>query len=165
MFIHETLERAERLFRDREALVCGDTRLTYGQVAGRVARLAGALAARGVQPGDRVGILMLNCHRYMESYLAAERAGAVLTPLNHRLAPAELVYILNDAGATVLILGAELLPTYEACKDELRTVRAVIVAAPSPSPSPACGGGGRGEGVDRLRVRSRHGRADARGGA
>src|SRR5688572_23828967 len=142
MFIHQTLDRARRLFREREALVCGETRLTYGQLAERVQRLAGVLAANGVQPGDRVGILMLNCHRYMESYFAVEQAGAVLCPLNHRLAPAELVYILNDAEATALILGAELLPVYEACKDELTTVRTVIVGGInlSPSPSPARGG-------------------------
>ena len=128
MFIYQTLDRARRLYRDKEAVVCGETRLTYSQLADRVDRLAGALAAQGVAPGDRVGILMLNCHRYMESYLAAERAGAVLAPLNHRLAPAELVYILNDAEASFLIIGAELLPLYEACKTELRTLRGVLVA-------------------------------------
>ena len=134
MFIHETLDRARRLYARREALVCGDTRLTYGELAERVDRLTGALIGQGVEPGDRVGILMLNCHRYMESYLAVERAGAVLAPLNHRLAPAELVYILNDAEASFLILGAELLPLYEACKAELRTVRGVMVTDLPPHP-------------------------------
>ena len=128
MFIHDTLERARRLFPDKRAVICGETRLTYGEFAERVERLAGTLAARGVVPGDRIGVLMPNCHRYMETYLAAERAGAVLTPLNHRLAPAELSEILNDAEAVLLIVGEQFLPLYEACRPALRTVTGVVVA-------------------------------------
>ncbi|MHB8573872.1 MAG: long-chain-fatty-acid--CoA ligase [Dehalococcoidia bacterium] len=127
MFVYETLDRAARLFRGRDAVVCGDVRLTYGELDERVRRFAGALVAQGVAPGDRVGILMHNCHRYLEAYLGTERAGAVLEPLNQRLAPPELVYILNHAEATALIVDAALLHLYEACRPDLQTVRTVIV--------------------------------------
>jgi acyl-CoA synthetase (AMP-forming)/AMP-acid ligase II len=128
MFIHHTLERAVRLFGDHEAVVCGETRLTYRQVGERVARLAGALVAQGVAAGDRVGILMPNCHRYMETYLAAERAGAVLVPLNHRLAPAELSAILTDAEATWLVTDTALLAPAEAGAAKVPSLRGMVVA-------------------------------------
>jgi acyl-CoA synthetase (AMP-forming)/AMP-acid ligase II len=134
MYIHQTLERARRLHGGREAVVCGDVRLSYAALDERVARLAGALVGLGVAPGERVAALMHNCHRYMETYLAAERAGAVLVPLNHRLAPAEIAFILNDAEAAVLIGDAELLPLYEACRHDVAALRAVIVAGSEGAP-------------------------------
>jgi fatty-acyl-CoA synthase len=86
------------------AVVCDEHRLTYAQFADRVSRLAGALRAAGVKPGDRVAFLSPNCHRLLEAYYGVLEAGAVLLPLNIRLAPDELAYILNDAGATILFL-------------------------------------------------------------
>ncbi len=128
MFIHQTLARAVRLFGTRQAVVCGEMRLTYRELEQRIARFTAALVAAGVQPGDRIATLMLNCHRYLECYFAAERAGAVLQPLNHRLAPAEVAYALNDARAVLLVAGPELWPVVEVCRAQLTTVRQVIVA-------------------------------------
>ena len=70
------------------------------------ARLAGALRAAGVKPGDRIAFLSLNCHRLLEAYFGVLEAGGILLPLNIRLAAPELTYILNDSGATVLFLEA-----------------------------------------------------------
>jgi len=128
MFIHQTLQRAVRLFGNKEAIVSGDVRLTYTALEDRIGRLAGALADAGVRPGDHIAVMMLNCHRYLETYFAAERAGAVLAPLNHRLAPAEVSYILNDGGITLLLIDAAFLPVYTACAADLTTLRKVIVA-------------------------------------
>ncbi len=127
MFIHKTLDRARRLYPNKQAMIDGELRFTYAELGERVDRLAGALAASGLQAGRRAGILMQNRHEYTESYFAVEKAGAVLAPLNQRLAPPEIAFILNDAEATALILDAAYLPLYSACRDELTTVRTVVL--------------------------------------
>src|ERR1035438_5524812 len=101
------LRYAEQQFPGKTAVVCGNLRFTYAQFAERASRLAGALREAGVKPGDRVAFLSLNCHRLLEAYYGVLEAGAVLLPLNIRLAPRELAYILNDAGAKVLFLEKE----------------------------------------------------------
>jgi fatty-acyl-CoA synthase len=78
---------AEQQFPGKTAVVCGDQRFTYAQFAERASRLAGALREAGVQPGDRIAFLSLNCHRLLEAYYGVLEAGAVLLPLNFRLAP------------------------------------------------------------------------------
>src|SRR5271167_4910818 len=98
------LRYAAQQYPRRTAVVCNDERFTYAQMADRVSRLAGALRHAGTQPGDRVAFLSSNCHRLLEAYYGVLEAGAVLLPLNIRLAPTELAYILNDAGATVLFV-------------------------------------------------------------
>src|ERR1051326_3930696 len=62
------LRYAQQQFPGKTAVVCGDERFTYGQFAGRAARLAGALRRAGVKPGDRVAFLSTNCHRLLEAY-------------------------------------------------------------------------------------------------
>ena len=103
------LRYAEQQYPGKTAIVCGDQRFTYAQFAERASRLAGVLREADVQPGDRIAFLSLNCHRLLEAYYGVLEAGAVLLPLNFRLAPLELAYILNDAGAKVLFLQREFL--------------------------------------------------------
>src|SRR4029077_15699411 len=98
---------AEQQFPRKTAIVCGEQRFSYAQFAERARRLAGVLLEAGCQPGDRVAFLSLNCHRLLEAYYGVLEAGAVLLPLNFRLAPQELAYILNDAGVKVLFLEKE----------------------------------------------------------
>src|SRR5579864_3766106 len=93
------LRYAEQQFPQRTAVVCGEERFTYAQLAERTGKLAGALRKLGIQPGDRVAFLSTNCHRLLEAYYGVLEAGAVLLPLNIRLAPQELAFILNDSGA------------------------------------------------------------------
>src|SRR6516225_11717950 len=92
------LRYAEQQYAQRIAVVCGKQQFTYAQFAERVSRLAGALRKAGVQAGDRVAFLSTNCHRLLEAYYGVVEAGAVLLPLNIRLAPQELAYVLNDSG-------------------------------------------------------------------
>ena len=103
MQIWQMLERAARLHPERIAVVDGEARLTYRQVARRAAGLAGHLRDRGIGPGDRIAILDDNSHEYLEAYYAAAYLGAVLVPLNVRLRPPDLARILMDAGARALI--------------------------------------------------------------
>ena len=103
------LRYAQQQFSGKTAVVCGDERFTYAQFADRTARLAGALRRAGVKPGDRVAFLSTNCHRLLEAYYGVLEAGAVLLPMNIRLNPQELAYILNDSGAKLLFLESQFL--------------------------------------------------------
>ena len=117
------LRYAEQQYPQRTAVVCGKERFTYTQFAERVGRLAGALRESGVRPGDRVAFLSTNCHRLLEAYYGVVEAGAVLLPLNIRLAPQELAYILNDSGAGVLFLQCHFLELVESFRSKLTTVK------------------------------------------
>lgn len=102
------LARRAWLHADREALVEGERRVTYGALDMRVTRLARALGDRyGAGRGDRVAALVSNSIEFVELFFATARIGALLAPLNWRLAPPELDHQLADSGATVLFVGEE----------------------------------------------------------
>jgi acyl-CoA synthetase (AMP-forming)/AMP-acid ligase II len=117
------LRYAEQQYPRRTAVVCGKERFTYAELADRAGRLAGALRKAGVREGDRVAFLSANCHRLLEAYYGVIEAGAVLLPLNIRLAAEELAYILNDAGARLLFLQAHFLPFVESFRSNLATIK------------------------------------------
>jgi fatty-acyl-CoA synthase len=97
------LVRARRLFPERVGVIDGIHRFTYADFADRCDRLASALVRDlGVEPGDRVAWLCANTHELLEAYYGVLLAGAVLQPLNIRLAPPEQQAILADSGARVL---------------------------------------------------------------
>jgi len=116
------LRYAEQQYSYRTAVVCQNERFTYAEFADRAARLGGALKNVGIKPGDRVSFLSMNCHRLLEAYYGVLEAGAVLLPLNVRLASQELAYILNDSGAKVLFLEKEFLNLVDSFRNELSTV-------------------------------------------
>ncbi len=107
------------------AVVCNEERFTYAHMADRVSRLAGALRQAGIQPGDRVAFLSSNCHRLLEAYYGVLEAGAVLLPLNIRLTPDELGYILNDSGASALFVEKQFLPVAEAFRKDIPSVKLI----------------------------------------
>ena len=106
-------------------MVCNRDRFTYAQFADRARHLAGALRQMGVQPGDRVAFLSTNCHRLLEAYYGVLEAGAVLLPLNIRLAPSELGYILNDAGASILFVEKQFLGLAESFRSDIPSVKTI----------------------------------------
>ena len=116
------LRYAAQQFPGKTAVVCGDQRFTYAEFAERASRLAGALGDAGVNPGDRVAFLSLNCHRLLEAYYGVLQAEAVLLPLNIRLAASELAHILNDSGAKVLFLQGEFLSFVESFRTSIPTI-------------------------------------------
>ena len=117
------LRYAEQQYPRRTAVVCGEHRFTYAQFAERAGRLAGALRKAGIKPSDRVAFLSMNCHRLLEAYYGVLEAGAVLLPLNIRLAPHELAYILNDSGAKLLFVEKEFLATVDTFRQSVPAVR------------------------------------------
>lgn len=99
----DPLYRAQRLFANRVAVINGDVRLTYTEMWSRCRRLAGLLRQLGIQPGERVAILALNSHQYLDVYMAVPASGRVVVPLNTRHVEPELRYALEDAGVRLLI--------------------------------------------------------------
>jgi len=103
------LDRAGREDAQRSALGHGARIIrNYAEVAGRVARLAGALQRMGLTPGDRVAIVAKNCPDYLELLYAIWHAGLVAVPANAKLHGAELGYILEHSGARLCFATAGL---------------------------------------------------------
>lgn len=123
---------------DAVALVDGDggTRLTYRQLDDRVARVAGALRADGVRPGDRVGLLSTNHPDMLVVIFAVAAVGAVCVPANFRLTADELAYVFGDSGAEVLVVSADLdaLGADVAGRDALAIRRTIVVAGDPSAP-------------------------------
>jgi len=104
--VGDYLLAAARTEGGRLAVVCGGVELSYAAFAERAARLAGALRARGVAPGDRVAYLGPNCHALLEAYFGVPWAGAALVPLHARLTRPELAALLRDAAPAALLADA-----------------------------------------------------------
>jgi fatty-acyl-CoA synthase len=112
----------------KEAVVCGDVRLTYRQFGERVFRWANAMRGLGVEKGDRVAILSQNCHRILEAFFGAPLLGSILMPLNFRLVPDDFEYILNHGGAKVIIIEEGLAHLVEPIRERLQTIERFIIA-------------------------------------
>jgi len=121
------LRYAEEQFPRNTAVVCDDKRFTYAEFAERAGRLAGSLRGVGIEAGDRVAFLSSNCHRLLEAYYGVLEAGAVLLPLNIRLAAQELAYILNDSEAKILFFESQFLPLVEAFRNAVPQVRYFVL--------------------------------------
>jgi fatty-acyl-CoA synthase len=105
-------------------------RYTYGEFAGRTQQLMHALDALGVGPGERVATLAWNSYRHLEAYFAAPCSGRVLHTLNVRLSVDELVFIMNDAQDSVVLVDPDFLPLLEEALPSVPTVRQVVVLGP-----------------------------------
>ncbi|HYM51736.1 MAG TPA: long-chain fatty acid--CoA ligase [Candidatus Limnocylindrales bacterium] len=109
-------------------------RYTYGDFGVRVARLAHALRALGVKPGDRVATFAWNNMRHLELYFAVPCAGAVLHTLNVRLFPEHLEYIVRDAEDQVIFVDASVMPALEKMAGRLETVRQYVCMTDGAAP-------------------------------
>ena len=132
MLVTDLLRRNRLLQPDTTAVWFGGDTTTYEELDERVNRTANAIAALGVGKGDRVAILSRNCPEYLDVYFADGKIGAVTTPLNFRLAPAELEYIINDSEAVVLIAAAEYIDAVESIRSNLRNVREFLCIGAAP---------------------------------
>ena len=105
----------KRAYRDPsiEALYepANERRLSFAELNARSNRVGNALRDLGVGDGERVGLLLMNGAEFVETFFAVAKVGMVNVPLNWRLVPDELEFILSDAGAKVLIFSAEFADT------------------------------------------------------
>lgn len=115
---------------DAEAITYRDRTWTWAQWYDRIQRLAGALAERGIGRGDVVAFLDKNHPACVETTLAAASLGAATAIINFRLAGDEMDYVLNDCGATLLIVGSELKGGIEKIREKLTHVEHVIEVTP-----------------------------------
>ncbi len=123
------LERSARVWPGKIAVIYGSRRLTYAEFAAEAARVARALRASGVQPGDRVAYLMPNLPEMLIAHFAVPLAGGVLVAINTRLTAHEVSHILRHSGAKIVVADAALLPTAAAATDGAETVAWLVVAA------------------------------------
>jgi fatty-acyl-CoA synthase len=101
---------------------------TWADLDRRVGSLASALSRRGVGLGDRVLILMLNRTEFIESFLAANRLGAIAVPVNFRMTPPEIAFLVSDCQARVVVTESVLAKVATAVRDIDPTLATVIVA-------------------------------------
>jgi fatty-acyl-CoA synthase len=119
--IGEFLTKRSFLTPDREGLVCEKVRRTYKELNERANRLANAMKALGVGYGDRVGLLALNEPEFYDLYFGLGKIGAILVPVNYRLAGPEIQFILADCETKVFVFGQEY-------KDSVDSIRKDIPA-------------------------------------
>lgn len=105
------VRRNGRRFPGKKAVVSRDGTLSWSELDARVDKVAGALAAAGLTPGDRVALLLPNCREYFELYMGISRAGMIAVPVNYRLTPKETATILETAGPQLLVVGRDYLAT------------------------------------------------------
>ncbi|HEY2204002.1 MAG TPA: long-chain-fatty-acid--CoA ligase [Pseudonocardia sp.] len=135
MTASDQLARHARKIPEQAAAVLDDRRRGYRELDGRVTRLANGLGDRGVGAGDRVAVLGMNSLEVLEAYLACVRIGAIGVPVNFRLAPAEVAYVLSDSGAVAAVVDAALAPLLGAAEGRGTPLRCrLVVGGPAPGP-------------------------------
>jgi fatty-acyl-CoA synthase len=135
MTASDQLARHARTIPDSVAVHFEGAELTYRELDERVTRLTNALAERGVGVGDRVAVLALNSIEVIESYLASVRLGAIGVPLNFRLTPAELGFLLADSGAVATVVDAALAPSLGAAAEYAPPPPTCLVIGGGPDPA------------------------------
>jgi fatty-acyl-CoA synthase len=135
LLVTDFLDRAARLYPDKTAVVDGPLRLTYRAFAARANRLSNALHGLGIRKGERVCYLGPNSHHFLESFYGTAQIGAVLVPLNYRLAPEDHAYILGHAGVRAVLVDHEYTEVIDSIRDELPSVEFLIVAQEEEEPA------------------------------
>lgn len=111
---------------DRTAVVFEGKRFTFSELNERANRLANALMGLGVEKGDRVAILQINCNQYVEAYYGAAKLGAIFVPLNFRAKREELVHMLNHSESSALLVGERYVELVDSMRPELPLMKHYI---------------------------------------
>jgi fatty-acyl-CoA synthase len=122
----EFARRTRRLYADREAVVDGGRRFTYGEFFDRCDRWSSALQHMGIGQGDRVVYIAPNTHAHLEAYYAVPQIGAVLVPVNYRLTPDDFVYMINHSGARMVCAHSQYLDGLDGVRSRLGGVEHFI---------------------------------------
>lgn len=120
------------LYAPKQEIVYRDlVRYTYRELGERIQRLASALTNIGVGPGDTVAVLDWDSHRYLECFFAVPMMGAILHTVNIRLAPEQILYTMNHAEDTVVLVNEDFLPLLQQIASQLKTVRSFVLLSES----------------------------------
>ncbi|NJD90906.1 MAG: fatty acid--CoA ligase [Geobacter sp.] len=118
---------------EQEIVYRGTFRYSYRELRRRVQRLANALTALGVKPGDTVAVMDWDSHRYLECFFAVPMIGAVLHTINVRLSPEQILYTIDHAEDDVLLVNGEFLPIIEQIRGRIDTVKKYVLLNDEPA--------------------------------
>ena len=124
MNVGSLLPRHAKYRGEHLAVVCDETRLTYGELAARVNRLANAFIRLGLKKGDKLAVVMPNCIEVLETYWAAIQIGLVLVPLSTLLRGSALAALLRDSDSVAVVLGYGM-------ADEVASIKGALPAIPA----------------------------------
>lgn len=119
----EFLDISSAVVPGRAALLCGDTQLTYAEMAADVTRLANALQTLGLSKGDHVAVLSVNSAEYVVVYYACAKLGLVLVPLNYRAKNEELTYMINTAEVQAIFVSGRYADLLDAIRPQTPSIR------------------------------------------
>ena len=127
--IGDLVSDAARMFHGREFLRCPDGSLTFAEADELSSRLASVIAAHGIQPGQRVAVMLGNSTEWPLSWFAILKAGAITVPVNTRYGTSDLAFVLADSGAELVLTSKEQAGLVGAVAAEVGTVREVRTVA------------------------------------
>jgi acyl-CoA synthetase (AMP-forming)/AMP-acid ligase II len=126
MSLYRILQNTAETIPDNLAVICGDIRYSYAVLKERVDKLATGLQSLGLQKDIRIAIIHRNCHRFLETYFAVAKIGAVLVPVNYRMSGEDFVFILNDSQSEWVIAQQDLVTCLKDKKNDLPLLKGFI---------------------------------------
>jgi fatty-acyl-CoA synthase len=127
LLVSTLLKQTERYNPQREIVYRNLFRMDYFEFNRRVKRLANLFTSLDIQPGDMVGVMDWDSHRYLECFFGIPSCGAILHTINVRLSPAQILYTINHAEDKVIFLHEDFIPIIEGIKDKITTVKTFII--------------------------------------
>lgn len=127
------LERTVKIYGQKTGVVCGRERFSYLEYGERVNRISNALLDKGLEKGDRLAYLGYNCHRLLEAYYAVPQIGAILIPMNIRLASQDFEYIFNESKPKILFVDHDFIPLIASIRKKL-SIEQYILMKPMENP-------------------------------
>jgi fatty-acyl-CoA synthase len=118
---------------EKEGLVCDEQRFTYKELNQRANRLANMMLKMGIRKGDRIALLALNVPEYYDLLFGLGKIGAILVPINYRLAGPEMSYIIKDSEARAFVFGEEYTDIVDSFRNDLPTKDLICISKDAPS--------------------------------
>jgi long-chain acyl-CoA synthetase len=126
------LAAGAKLYGEKPALICGGTSLSFAELEQASTRLAAALQANGLEPGQRIGIYMPNCAEFIVSFLGIVKAGGIAVPVNNKLAPPEVRFIVEDSRPKFIFVSSANVDELTAACGEVNEAKTIVVGEPHP---------------------------------
>ena len=133
LLIKRLLLSGVRYEQNREIVYRDVLHYSYAELHKRIARLANVLTQAGVKAGDTVAVMDWDSHRYLECLFAIPMLGAVLHTINVRLSPEQILYTMNHAQDTFVLVNSDFAPLYQGIADKLETVQGTLLLTDQPA--------------------------------